>query len=414
MSVEAAAPEPKYDILSPTFFADPHPTLHRMRDEDPAYFHPLLRAWVLTRYDDVLRVVRDPGTHFSARRVEQYGVGAPQGVRDKLQVYNQFLATWLNFLDPPEHTRLRAPLAKAFTVQAVERLRPRIQGIVDDLLATAKERGRIDYVAEFATPLPLLVFSELMGVPPADMGQIQAWIGAVMQLLGVGLPDASHVDAGHDGVVNLRAYFGAAIAERRVRPTEDLLSKLAEARVDGDRLSDDELVGMAVMLFLAGQDTNIHTQSGLMIGLLRMPDVLQRLRGEQGLTDAVLEELLRHDGPTFGTFRRAVVDQDGPGGVKIAAGDYILNCICAANRDPRRFPDPDHFDSERPDNRHLQFSGGLHFCPGAAMSRLQIRIAIRSLLAEFSDIQIDADALEWVPGLMLRGVKALPLVLTPA
>lgn len=406
--------QPKYDILSPQFFADPYPTLHRMRTEEPAYFHPLLRAWVLTRYEDVLKVVRDNGTHFSARRVEQYGVGAPQEVQDKLREYNAFLSTWVAFIDPPEHTRLRALIAKAFTLQAAERLRPGIQAIVDRLLVKPAEQGRMDFIADFAAPLPLLVFGELMGVPAEDTRQVKGWVDGVMRLLGVGLPDAEHVDAGYDGVVALKDYFAGHIAARKVRPTEDLLSKLVEARVDGAGLTDDELVGMAVTLFIAGHETITHLLGSAVRNLAHMPDVARRLRDDARAMEPILEELMRFDGPTFGTFRRAVVDHEGPSGSKIAAGDFVLSCITAANRDPQRFPEPDRFIAERPDNRHLQFSGGHHFCPGAALGRLQMRITLRSLLTNFRDVQLATGTLEWVPHLMIRGVKALPLVLTPA
>lgn len=411
MTPQAPQEAPKYDILSPVFFADPYPTLQRMQDEDPVYWHPLLHAWVLTRYDDVLRVIRDPAG-FSARRVEQYGVGAPEHVQQQLAAYNAFLQTWVAFMDPPQHTRQRAIVAKAFTVQAVDRLRPRIERQTDELLAPLVARGEADLLADFAGPLPLVVLGELLGVPTGDAARLKQDVDRVVHLLGVGVATADAVEIGHQGVVALKEYFGRHIAEKRARPTEDLLSGLIEARVDGTGLDDEELTGMAAMLFLAGHDTTTHTIGNAVHVLLRHPEAMQALRQDPGLIDAACEELMRFDGPTVATFRRTLTAQDF--GVEIPAGAFVLAHIGAANRDRRRFADPDRLELARPDaQRHLVFSNGVHTCPGAALARLELRIALRALLRTFSDIRL-AGAPEWVPHMMVRGVKALPVTLMPA
>lgn len=403
----------KYDILSPAFFADPYPTLARMRSEDPVYFHPLLHAWVLTRYADIQRVVRDGGGRYSNRKAEQFGHGAPESVQEKLKFFYACVHKMVGFTDPPEHTRLRALISRAFTVQAVERLRPRVQALVDDLLAAARERGEMDAVADFGVPLPLIVFSELMGIPVADGPLLKAYADQLVPLFGAGIADAGIVDAGYQGLMSYYAYFNAHIAERRRRPGEDLLSKLIEAQVDESRLSDDELVAMSVLLFVASHETTTHMLSNAMYTLVRHPEVAQRLREDPRLVDGAVEEMMRWDGPTFATFRRAVVDIDDLG-APIKAGDFVLSVICSANRDPERFADPDRLDIERADNRHLSFSGGIHTCPGAALSRLEGRIAVDSLVRAFSDLQLKSGAVvEWTPHMMIRGVKSLPIALTP-
>jgi cytochrome P450 len=412
MSMSEQSPaQVKYDILSPAFFADPYPTLDRMRTEDPIYWHPQLMSWVLTRYDDIQKVLRDAGSKFSAKRVEQYSVGAPEGVQDKLRVCNQFFAICVAFVDPPQHARLRALVSRALTVQAVERMRPLIQGMVDSLLAQARPRGRMDIIADFAGPLPLRVFAALMGVPEADLPRLKGYVAQINRLFGAGLVAAEDVEACHAGIVSFSEYFEAYIAQRRTSPTDDLLSSLIAARVDGTLLNDDELVAMAVTLMIGGHETTTNMITNGMLALLRHPDQLRKLRDDPQLLDSAIEEMMRYDGPTLSTFRRAVVDNEEFDGVKIAAGDFVLSMIYGANRDPRRFPEPDRFDIERPDNRHMSFSGGIHTCPGAALSRLQARIAISSLLAAAPELRLDIDTLEYVPHMMIRGVHRLPVVL---
>ncbi|MCY1058968.1 cytochrome P450 [Nannocystis sp. SCPEA4] len=411
-----SAPAVKYDILSPVFFADPYPTLRRMREEDPVFWHPLLKCWVLTRYADVQRVLRDTRSEFSNSKAEQYGLGAPESVRDKLDVFNAFVSKWVAFMDPPNHTRLRALISRAFTVQAVERLRPRIQSAVDELLGAVRERGRMDVVDDFAAQLPMIVFSELMGVPREDGERLRQTALIVMSLFGAGIASAEAVESAYAGVMSYYEYFNGHIAARRSRSTEDLLSKLIEARVDGVGMTDDELVAMCVTLFLASQETTLYMVANAVHTLLLHPEQAQRLRQDPRLIDNALEEMLRFDSPTFGTFRRALADiTDLSGGGKIAAGDYVLSVLVSANRDGSRFPDPDRFDIERQDIRHLSFSSGIHTCPGAALSRLEGRLAIQTLLRTFSELHRDSDApLEWLPSMMVRGFKSLPIRMTPA
>ena len=407
-------PPIKYDLMSPAFFADPYPTLDRMRAEDPVYWHPLLRSWVLTRYDDIQRVLRDPGTTFSAKRVEQYGIGAPESVQAKLRVCNEFFATWVAFVDPPHHTRLRGLVAKALTVQAIERLRPEIEATVTDLLRGPLARGRMDTIAEVTSPLPLRVFSRLMGVPEGDVDTLKDLVSRVLRVFNAGMPSVEDIEVSHSGVVALYEYFNAHIAARRGTSTDDMLSKLIEARVDGGGLSDNELVGLCVTLMLGGHETTANMIANGLFALLRHPDQMQKLRANPALIDSAVEEMMRYESPTFSTFRRAAVDNETFTGRKIAAGDFVLSIMLAANRDPARFPEPARFDIERPDNRHVSFSGGVHTCPGAALARHEGRIAFRMLLAATRDIELESDALEWVPNMMIRGVRELPVKLTPA
>lgn len=414
MLQSAPAPVVKYDILSPAFFADPYPTLRRMRDEEPVFWHPLLKSWVLTRYVDVHRVLRDSRSEYSNSKVEHYGVGAPESVRDKFDALNAFVSKWVAFMDPPGHTRLRALIARAFTVQAVERLRPQVQATLQELLSTVRHRGRMDIVADFAAPLPLILFSEMMGIPREDGERLRRDALVVMSLFGAGIATAETVESAYSGVMSYYEYFTAHIAARRRRSTEDLLSKLVEARVDGEGMTDDELVAMCVTLFIASQETTLYLIANAVHTLVRHPAQADLLRRQPRLIENALEEMMRYDSPTFGSFRRAVVDIPDIGGGKIAAGDYVLGVVCSANRDEARFPEADRFDIERQDTRHLSFSTGIHTCPGAALSRLEGRLAIHALLQTFSELRLDADDLEWVPNMMVRGMKSLPVTMAPA
>ncbi|MBL9102247.1 MAG: cytochrome P450 [Myxococcales bacterium] len=408
MHDQGSLPEIKYDILSPAFFADPYPTLDRMRAEDPVYWHPLLRSWVLTRYADVTKVVRDTGGKFTAARVEQYGAGAPEHVRDKLKVCNEFIGRWISFMDPPEHTRLRALIAKSFTAQAVERLRPRIEAIVEQLLAGARERREIEVVAEFAGPLPRLVFAELLGIPAEDSDDLRRHGDAIVMLLGAGLVSAEVVEAAHVGTLYFYEYFQKHIAEKRQHATPDLLSKLIEARVDGVGMTDDELVAMCVILMLANDETTTKLITNGVLALIRHPDAAREIRNDPSLIDNTVDEVMRYDSPTFGTFRRAVVDNDELG-VRIASGDFVLGLLTAANRDPARFPEPEKFDIHRSDTRHLSFSSGIHICPGAATARLEARVALTALLRICSEMELATDTLEYPFHMMVRGPKSLPI-----
>ncbi len=400
-------PNVKYDILSPAFHSDPYPTLRAMREQDPIFSHPLLQARVLTRYADVNTVLRENTGVFSARKVEQFGVGTPEHVADKLRVCNDFFRTWVAFLDPPEHTRLRSLIAKAFTFQSIESLRGKIESVAGELIGAARSRGSLEVVADLAGPLPRQIFAELLGIPAEDTAELDRFSSMVIPLFGGGVIGADEVEAAHAGVLGFYAYFTKHIEARRSESTSDLLSKMMEARVGEDRLSDDELVGMCVTLMIADHETTSSLITNSILTLCRRPSALQLLREDLDLIPGAVDEVMRYESPTFATFRRVVREFELVDGVTLEPGSFVLGVLAAANRDPERFADPDTFDVTRENNRHLAFSTGIHTCPGAAMARLEGQIVLRTFIEAFERFELVDDDLAYAPHLMLRGPQAL-------
>jgi cytochrome P450 len=399
--VPAAA---KYDLLSPAFFADPHAVFHQMRAEDPIYWHPLLNLWVLTRYEDIQTISRDP--RFSAVRLGQFSAGVSAAMMPKLQECFEFLGHWMSSCDPPRHTRLRALVAKAFTPQVIEGLRPHIQDIVEEMLDAVEDAGTMDVVRDLAFPLPAIVIAKMLGVPRERMDDFKGWTTDLFALLGAGVATDDAVALGHRGVVALRKYFEQLIAERRRTPTSDLLSRLIAVEEQGTVLSEDELIATCALLLVAGHETTTHLIGNAVLALLRNPSELQKLRYDPSLIDGAVEEFLRYEGAVFMLSRRAMADVE-LGGVKIQADDVVLGFIQAGNRDPAVFEEPDRLDVTRKGAKNFAFGHGIHYCIGAALARLEAQIALREIVGRLRGLRLVYEALEWIPSLVIHGVASL-------
>lgn len=396
----------KYDLLSPSFFADPYPLLHRMRAEEPIHWHPQLNFWVLTRHDDIQAITRDP--RFSAMRAEQLGTGVSEAMLPKLQVCLDFVSHFMVFRDPPRHTALRGLVAKAFTPQVIEGLRPAIQDIVDEMLDLVEENGSMDVVRDLAFPLPAMVIAKMLGVPRAQMDSFKSWTTDLFALFGAGIATDPAVEAGYGGAVALQQFFRELIAARRQKATDDLLSRLITAEEQGTVLSEDELVATCALLLIAGHETTTHLIGNAILALLRHPAELQKLRDDPGLIENAVEELLRYDSVAMILSRRALDDVE-LGGVKICAGDIVTGLIPAGNRDPAVFPDPDRLDITRKGSKSLSFGHGIHYCIGAALARLEARVALSEIIARFPDLSLATETPEWIPNLTIRGLASLPV-----
>jgi hypothetical protein len=396
----------KYDLSSPRFFADPHSTFQRMRAEDPVYWHPRLRTWFLTRYDDIQSVARDP--RFSARRADHFGRDAPAGVRGKLEVFNRFIAGFLLFHDPPTHTRLRALVGKAFAPHVIEGLGRFIQGLVDEMVDAVRAEGRMDMVRDIARPLPAAVITKMLGIPRGDFDKFKGWTDDLFMLLGSGVADAELVEVGYRGTVGLKDYFGETIAERRRHPTDDVLSMLISAEDRGDILNEEEIVATCAILLVAGHETTTNMIANGLLSLLRNPEQLQVLRDDPELIGGAVEELLRYDNAAFRVMRRAREDVE-LGGKLIQAGQIAVGLIHAGNRDPARFTDPERLDITRKDNHHLGFGYGPHFCVGASIARLETQIALNTIIQRLPGLALGDAPLEWYPNHVFHGVRALPV-----
>jgi pimeloyl-[acyl-carrier protein] synthase len=390
----------QFNPMDPEFVADPYPTYHRLRTEDPVH-HSALGFWVLTRYDDVVTALRDP-------RLAKEAIASFVAARFGAPVP----ATGLSMLDrdPPDHTRLRGLVSKAFTPRVVEGLRPRIQQIVDALIDGAAARGSMDLIEEFAYPIPVIVICEMLGVPVEDHEHFKGWsldIARGLDLIWLG-PDS---EVGRRSIAARQAlaeYFRGLIAQRRAAPRTDLLSGLIAAEEAGDKLNEVELLATCILLLIAGHETTVNLIGNGTLALLRHRDQLERLQREPGLIATAVEELLRFDGPVQRTAR--IPSEDVTiGGHTIAKGEMVMPFIGAADRDPAQFPDPDRLDIGRTDNRHIAFGWGIHFCLGAPLARLEGQIAINTLVRRLPKISLATDVPEYRQSLTLRGLKALPV-----
>jgi pimeloyl-[acyl-carrier protein] synthase len=387
-----------FNPMDPEFLADPYPTYHRLRTEDPVHLSPL-GFWVLARYEDVVAVLRDP--RFAKEAVMAF-VAARFGIAPG--------TIGLSMLDrdPPDHTRLRSLVSKAFTPRVVERLRPRIQQIVEGLLARVEGAGSMDLIEEFAYPIPVTVICELLGVPVEDHEQFKEWsLDIARGLDAVMLPVDSEV-ARRSGVARhaLIGYFRGLIAERRASPRDDLLSALIAAEEAGDTLGEDELLATCILLLVAGHETTVNLIGNGTLALLRHPGELRRLRENPALITSAVEELLRYDGPVQRTARMPS-DDVRIGGRTIAKGEMVMPFIGAADRDPAQFPDPDRLDITRSDNRHVAFGMGIHFCLGAPLARVEGQIAINVLVQRLPRLALATEKPEYRQSLTLRGLTAL-------
>ena len=391
-----------FDPFLPEFNADPYPFYHRLREADPVHQSPL-GFWVLTRYDDCVMVLRDPRfgrAGFEGLLESVYGNTVEQGR----------LPTSMLFRDPPDHTRLRGLVSRAFTPRVVEGLRPRIQQIVDGLLDRVQGAGRMEVISDLAYPLPVTVISEMLGVPEGDRERIKQWSADIARSLdAIGLPtDPEIVDRGRTGRHAIGDYFRSLIPERKKRPRGDLLSLLIEAEEQGDKLSEGELLATCVLLYIAGHETTVNLIGNGLLALLRHPKELERLRDAPSLIQSAVEELLRYDGPVQRTARITNADVE-LAEHKIPKGSMVVPVIGAANRDPAHFPDPDRLDVSRPDNRHIAFGFGIHFCLGAPLARLEGQITLGTLLHRLPRLALSTERPEWRESQVLRGLKALPV-----
>ena len=359
---------------------DPWPTYDRMRSEAPVWKNSL-DEWVMTRHADCEAVLRDP--RFSSNPVHR---DPPLELDGSFPDLGSVDSHTLLFMDPPDHTRLRGLVSKAFTPRTVERLRPRIQELVDGILDEAAERGSLDVVADLGYELPVTVICELMGVPLADRQQFAGWSSDASRLLD-GFMTAEELQAGLLAAMSFFAYFNNLFDERRAHPGDDLISALLAAEEAGDRLLPEELSSIVVLLFIAGHETTMNLIGNGTYALLRQPDELVRWRGDPSLDVPAVEELLRFDPSAHITGRTATEDIEVNGHM-IRKGTGVITLIAAANRDPARFERPDHLDLGRADNHHLAFSQGIHYCLGAALARLEGQIAIGSLVRRFPDMEL--------------------------
>jgi cytochrome P450 PksS len=393
-------------LASPQFKANPYPFYARLRAEAPVYRITLptrQSAWLVTRYDDVLTLLKDE--RFSKDRFRV--LPADQHAKTPwMPGLLKPLARNMLDLDAPDHTRLRGLVHKAFTPRLIERLRTRIQTLCDDLLTTAHSNGGIDLIREYALPLPATIIAELLGVPATDRHKFQAWSSSMVSVSSSGdlVRSLPHLWL-------FMRYLRALIKQRRATPRDDLVTALVQAEEAGDMLNEDELLAMVLLLLIAGHETTVNLIASGTLTLLEHPAQLARLRENPELIKPAVEELLRYTSPVdLATERFARTDLT-IAGVGIARGEQVLAVIGSANRDERQFVAPDTLDITREPNRHLTFGLGAHYCLGAPLARMEGQIALATLLDRMPNLRLRSapETLRWRKGLFLRGLEQLPL-----
>jgi len=393
-----------YQLLDPEVLADPYPLYHRLRTEDPVHWDPFLHAWVVTRYADVVDVLH----HFSADRTP-----TPKQLSDlNLSALNpiaQIMVRQMLFLDPPDHTRLRALASAAFTPRRVEQLRSHIEEVMNGLIDQVQAQGQMDVIADFAAPAPAIITAELLGVPAEDHADLKDWSQDFAEMLGNFQHNPERYPRVLRSVENLSSYFREAMKKQRSAPRDGLIRAMMEAEVEGERLNEEEIIANLIVTMVGGQETTTNLIGNGLLTLLRHPEELEKLRANPALISSAVEELLRFESPSQHTARLAP-EETQLGGKSIRKRQAVIAVMGAGNRDPERFPEPDRLDLERKDNRHLAFGWAAHFCFGAALARLEGQIAFRLLLDRLQDLKmVTAAPLVWRHNLGLRGLTALPV-----
>ena len=395
-----------WDPLSSAATSDPYPMYARLRERDPVHRSRLTRGPVLSRYEDVSMVLKDPRFSSDERRLPNFAKMLAKMVKQGVISKDEPQSPMMLRTDPPDHTRLRTLVNKAFTPGAIRALMPRVDEIVAEHVERLAPRGEMDLIADFAGSIPVIVIAEMIGIPIEDRARFRHWSDEIVRNLGIsGLEDErASARAGRE----LRAYFESIAEERRQNPQDDLLSALLQAEEQGDRLSWDEVVGTLILLLLAGNETTTNLIGNGMLALLRNPDQLEALRGDPELTDNAVEELLRYDSPVQATSRISLEDLEIRG-TKIPALTELIVLIGSANRDPDQFSDPDVLDIRRSEIRHLAFGFGIHFCLGSNLARYEGRTAIRALVDHFPGMKLATDHVEWRRNPILRAARRLPV-----
>jgi cytochrome P450 PksS len=398
------------ELLSPAALADPHLVFHRMRREDPVHHSRTLGAWLVTRYNDVLRALRDP--RLSSDRIPSI-LDAQVAAEDRGRVrdFERTRRAMMVNTDGAAHHRLRRLVNPAFAVEAVKAARPMIQGAVDRLLDGAGASTRLDVVADYAVPLPTFVICELFDIPAADRSSLRTWSDRAARLLGATHgASSSQALAANEAVLHLESYFLRLIAGRRRRPGDDLLSLLIRGEEEG-RMTAEELSAQCQMLLVGGHLTLIDQLANASSALLTHPEQLQKLRQDPAMIGPALEEVLRYDPPLTFVHRVAATDQE-LGGPPIAKGERVLLALAAGNRDPEVFPNPDAFDIGRAGARHLSFGSGPHACAGAGLARLELEAALLTLFRRLPRLALDPEnpPQRRSGSLMFRGFQTLPVL----
>lgn len=395
------------NLDNPEIRADPYPFYAQLRSQDPVHWDEMLGFWVLTRYADISSVYAD--ARFSRAQGLRRGFERLPEAEQEIAapVYQTFSKTMF-YSDPPYHTRLRGLVNNAFTPNAVEQMRPHVQRMVDSLLDAVQTQGEMDAIHDLAHPLPILVISQMLGLPAEERARFKQWSDDLFAILG-SVPHAPEaMERAAQSLAELTDYLTALSHSRRQKPQNDLISALVGVVEKGQRLTQEELIANVTILLSAGHETTSNLIGNGLLALLRNPDQMQMLRDHPKLVASAVEEMMRYDNPVQIAYRSAAEDVELSGKL-IQKGQLVNSVLAAGNRDPERFSEPDRFDISRDEGRHLGFGLGIHFCIGAPLVRLEAQIAFSTILRRFPKLHLATENLEWQEHPIFRGVKSMPL-----
>ncbi len=403
--VQAATTEPLFNPLAPEFIRDPYPHYERLRSTDPMHLTPH-GMYLASRHAEASLVLRDKrfGKDFVERSTRRYG---PKIMEEPVF---RSMSHWMLQQDPPDHARLRGLVVKAFTARRVEDMRPRIQQVVDETLDRIAARGHMDLIEDFAFRLPVTIICDMLGIPEDHREAFYSGSRNGGRLLDPVPLSPAEIAEANAGNAMAQMYFQQLFELRRKSPGDDLTTQLVQAEEDGSKLSNEELSANIILLFGAGHETTVNLIGNGLLALHRNPDQLALLKANPALITTAIEEFLRYDSSVQMGARVTLEDIDDLGGRKIPKGETVLCLLGSANRDPAVYPDrPDRLDITRPDVRPLSFGGGIHFCLGAQLARIEAEVAIATLLRRLPNLRLDdAENPEWRPTFVLRGLKRLP------
>ena len=394
---------PNFELFSPHFNANPYPIYAQLREHAPLY--PVTsfgqRAWLVTRYEDAAYVLKN-----DVFSIDRSLFMSPEQRSQLMETIDQQLITDYSMLgfDPPEHTRLRTLVHKVFTPRMVEGLRERINAISHQLLDTVESRREMDLIDDFAFPLPIIIICEMLGIPDADRHQFRKWSNLIVGATSVDVTTA------HSQKSDFTEYLKQLFTQRRQHPKEDLVSKLIAVEEEGDKLSQEELYAMVILLLVGGHETTVNLIGNGVLALFQFPDQRSKLQQHPELIESAVEEMLRYGSPIDVGVGRWAKEPIQLHNTTINTGDLVNVSLASANRDPQQFDNPNLFDIERKNNRHLAFGQGIHYCLGAPLARMEGQIAVNILIQRLPDLQLHVppESLQWSSG-PLRGLRALPL-----
>ncbi len=394
-------------LLTPEVLADPHALYRVLRGHSPVFWDPYMHAWVVTSYAEAVTVLMN----YSADRTP------PPAYLDRLGLslmkpFADVMLQQMMFMDGAAHSRLRSICASEFAPRKADGLRSAIETVANQLIDKVIGSGRMDVIADFSNPLPAIITAKLLGVPIEDHEQLHAWILDLAEVFGNFQHHPDRISEIVQSLEDLRSYIAARIEEQGGCPTEGLIYSLMTAEAEGHRLSKDEVIANTIITLIGGHETTMNLIASGYLTLLQNPECLQQLRNHPELVCLAVEELLRYESPVQHTARVAPADTE-LGGKSIKKGSRVVVVLAAANRDPIRFPDPDHLDLLRPDNRHLSFGWAAHFCFGAPLARIESQIAFNTLLRRLSSPALIDKTLHWRTNVGLRGLTALNISFDP-